>query len=1312
MNSLPFQIQTKQPESAFAMSESADDYGMDDGYDEIFNSPSLDDSFQHATLIATLAERFGITSFRPYQKDVIKATLDGRDTLVIQPTGSGKSLCFQFIPVYLNKKAIIVTPTISLMQDQVFKLNSIGIPSVFVGSAQLDKFAENNALNPDSDVAVIFVTPEWITKPTNQTKMHSLIQADKLSLIAIDEAHLYTEWNKFRDAFNDLRKLKSDFPSIPIMALTATATPHVEEDIKLLLRDPVKCVSSMNRPNVTLKVEELVDDKQCLPVVQFAKRAAEIVGSNCSIIYTDFISDIGPIISGLQECGLDAVGYHGEMDFPSRQQSYIKWKTGEVNTIVATKAFGMGIDKPDIRFVVRNGVPESMLSWAQELGRAGRDGGQANAIILYRKSDIKHANAWVLNNVKDKSKCSHILSNFSESWKFVNAHLAGKCRRRILLDMFGETETTPEATGDCCDICMITNDISYANFKDELAVLIDALKVVGSKGEYKIAEWIRGSKIPWTNAYNKKCLSYGNHKGRDFVFWRNFIKQCHVLSLVKLELKSMIKKDNTWYAVNGVYYPTRKGIEACDTGAPTILPISDRKQTSRSNTRELNDDKKKRVGKGSNILTIVRQLLAESENWMIVNDDKNCYHYPGVFQNEVIQQLWYVQDIYALQQSCEDPHYIWKDIQLSKGQLNKDRLITVDLDGKKEELYFRSAPCLGVKYCTETNCTHIVPIRNKRNCPTHNKVLQKSGECPVEFVYIHPKNSADGRRWFGGIVRCQKLPSNNLHNHNIHGANKISQCVREKISKAITANPTLTPTEIACGKGIGFIPSAIDDASCHTGKVSEEIRKTKKKQGLLDKFWSPTDFENVAESIDQEDYEAGTTKHELDKYKRHGRPYLVSAGIENGIKFVFTMSPLMADVASRADFIQCDITYDNCKDYPYIFNAVAFDTVSMEWIVVARLRLSTQGSTGYALSFKKIFDECKNKNHDFGLLHTLQGIVTDWSDAEISGLKCAVGKESAEKLLKGCKVHWQRSCQRVADKVISSRNRVREKTIFMKISGQIQKLDSSVSIIACFEALCGVRSVTQLLDVVPGVCESDDAKFVDENCNWASAKHWAQWWCRCDHLRMLSKCFSLMEEDTWKRCPSTTNAVERRNKDCKGDTPGHLKLAMIKVYKIDKVACLKHMAAEKGVSLSYRSRTEDARRMSAAKKQQQRLNKVVPDKNLQFGPPDRNDTFACSPPSKAQKRSHNDDPCCSSIETAPKRIKVNEKTVECIPSTNPDILGRRAKMKFDEGGEDVWYEGIISSYNVISGKYGIYFPSDDQTEEASLDDEDLEIMEH
>ena len=225
--------------------------------DDTWLSPSTDKLFSDAFLIATLADQFGLTSFKPFQKEVIEATLDCSDTLVVQPTGSGKSLCFQFPPVHQNQKSVVITPTIRLMQDQVNELERKEINSVYLGSAQLDKQAEMNAMDVNGKEKVIFVTPEWIAKVQNQAKLQVLAMADKLSLIAVDEAHLVSDWSDFRKAYSELEKLKIMFPDVPIMALTATATPDVEGDIKTLLRNPLTVKASINRPNITLNAHEV-----------------------------------------------------------------------------------------------------------------------------------------------------------------------------------------------------------------------------------------------------------------------------------------------------------------------------------------------------------------------------------------------------------------------------------------------------------------------------------------------------------------------------------------------------------------------------------------------------------------------------------------------------------------------------------------------------------------------------------------------------------------------------------------------------------------------------------------------------------------------------------------------------------------------------------------------------------------------------------------------------------------------------------------------------------------------------------------------
>ena len=300
-----------------------------------------DISFHDAMLVATLAEKFGLTSFKSFQKKIIDATLEGRDTLVIHPTGSGKSLCFQFPPVFQEKKALVITPTISLMQDQVHSLLRKGISSTYLGSAQPDRQAESHALDPQSDIRIVFVTPEWIAKPENVSKVQSLADAGKLSLLAIDEAHLVSEWSDFRKVYLALESLHISFRNTPIMALTATATPKVEDEIKKLLRNPMVTKASINRPNISLAATEIEMPPSSDYYHTFANHVADISNSEPTIVY--FIADIGPIVSSLAELGIEAVGYYGEMDPRHRHESYLKWKSGQVNVMVATKAFGMGI---------------------------------------------------------------------------------------------------------------------------------------------------------------------------------------------------------------------------------------------------------------------------------------------------------------------------------------------------------------------------------------------------------------------------------------------------------------------------------------------------------------------------------------------------------------------------------------------------------------------------------------------------------------------------------------------------------------------------------------------------------------------------------------------------------------------------------------------------------------------------------------------------------------------------------------------------------------------------------------------------------
>lgn len=272
----------------------------------------------------------------------------------------------------------------------------------------------------------------------------------------------------------------------------------------------------------------------------------EIIGNDCAVIYIDF--NIGPIVYQLYNLGAETVAYHGEMDAKSRDVSYRRWKSGDIKIMVATTAFGMGIDKEDIRHVVCYGVPENLCGWAQELGCAGRDGKLSTVTIVYSSSNINHASAWIKQHHGNREYCKRVLKQFGESWKFVLSHVSGTCRRATLLSLFNqEPQSTPLLqNGLCCDVCISNleklND-QTTDITEDLLTLLNTIKFLGVKGELKIAQWIRGSNAAWTELHDKaSSTSYGSFNGHSETWRRGFIKLCNCLGYVERELQSLIKK--------------------------------------------------------------------------------------------------------------------------------------------------------------------------------------------------------------------------------------------------------------------------------------------------------------------------------------------------------------------------------------------------------------------------------------------------------------------------------------------------------------------------------------------------------------------------------------------------------------------------------------------------------------------------------------------------------------------------------------------------------------------------------------------------
>jgi ATP-dependent DNA helicase RecQ len=393
---------------------------------------------------SALKKYWGYEAFRPRQEEVVRSLAAGRDVCVVMPTGGGKSLCYQ-LPAVLDQQrtAVVISPLIALMQDQVAQLRQMGIPAVFLNSAVVEAdrhevkrkatSGEYRLLYVSPERAVMDGTAEWLKKVP-------------VSFFAIDEAHCISEWgHDFRPEYRQLSKLRALFPEQPIAAFTASATQQVRHDIveQLRLKDPLKSVSSFRRENLRYFVKECkgrMQDECLLDAVQQAKEGNVIV-------YSPTVARVGEIIDLLGENGIAAVGYHGQMDSVARRENQEKWMTEEARVLVGTIAFGLGINKPNVRAVVRLGLPDSIEQLYQETGRAGRDGLPADCYLLWEKKD-NSLRAYFINQIGNREEKQRAWQRYDLMQGFVKGK---ECRQKQICEYFGE----PVKWERCgvCDVC-------------------------------------------------------------------------------------------------------------------------------------------------------------------------------------------------------------------------------------------------------------------------------------------------------------------------------------------------------------------------------------------------------------------------------------------------------------------------------------------------------------------------------------------------------------------------------------------------------------------------------------------------------------------------------------------------------------------------------------------------------------------------------------------------------------------------------------------------------------------------------------------
>ena len=558
---------------------------------------------------AKLKEFFGFSSFKGEQEQIISNLLQGNDSFVIMPTGGGKSLCYQLPALLMEGTAIVISPLIALMKNQVdairgFVAGNEGIAHFLNSSLTKAQIAEVTEDLTSGVTKLLYVAPESLTKEENI----AILRQIRISFFAVDEAHCISDWgHDFRPEYRKIRPIVDEIGRAPIIALTATATPKVQNDIlkNLGIMDAHVFKSSFNRPNLYYEVRDKIDQDK--DIIKYIKQHPGKSG----IIYCLSRKKVEKLAQVLVINGIRAVPYHAGLDAKVRAENQDKFLMEEVDVIVATIAFGMGIDKPDVRFVIHYDVPRSLEGYYQETGRAGRDGREGVCIAYYSYKDIRKLDKFLMSKPVSEQEIGRQLLMEIEAYAE-----SGDCRRKLLLSYFGEDYTQDNC--GACDNCLSPKPRFDA--RKEMAMVI---RLVNSLPEHfkveHLANVLTGIATAMIKSYNHdKLPMFGAGSDHPVRFWEMVIHQGIIRHFLKRNIDSY-----------GLVSVTDEGLAFA--AAPTELMLAADRSFSEGNADDDDDDDAPVPAKGAGggdmqLLSMLKDLRRDEgkrlhlQPWIIFSD--------------------------------------------------------------------------------------------------------------------------------------------------------------------------------------------------------------------------------------------------------------------------------------------------------------------------------------------------------------------------------------------------------------------------------------------------------------------------------------------------------------------------------------------------------------------------------------------------------------------------------------------------------------------------------------------------------------------